>query len=277
MVVDRRSGSSRAGRADTVPPAPAGRFRRPTPPATRPPLGPPSDGAPPPPTEGTPEMAYVAASQPQRKGRVSELVVLTPEQIRDVSEAIAGAELQTSAEIRVVVSRASLVQHPFFSIMWSSLVALALPWAIAAFWPMSALSILQIQAICFLLVAGLLMLPQMTERVVPRLALKASARSGALEAFLAHGVSQTRGRTGILIFVAARERIVEVVADDGVHATLGPVAWAEICEAISRQTKKGTLSEGLVSGVQKAGELLGGPLPQRPGDVNDISDRVVII
>jgi len=219
-------------------------------------------------------MSYVATAvhAPATSGEV-----LSPEAIGEIREAIAAAELQTSAEMRVVVSRASLVQHPFFSVMWSSLISLVLPWVVLAVWPMSALSILQVQAIIFLVVAGILMLPKMTERAVPRLALKAAARSAAIEAFLAHGVSQTEGRTGLLIFVAARERLVEVVADEGVHTPVGPGAWAEICDAISRQARQGTLAEGLVAGVRKAGELLSGPLPPRPGDVNELTDRVVII
>lgn len=271
MVADRRQGPVRAGRADPAAQAQPGR-----PPRAQPPQAPAAAKEP----EATPapdrkqDMSYVGAA-----ARPPATVVfgLSPEDMREVNEAIAAAELQTSAEIRVVVSRGSLVQHPFFSVMWSSLVSLVLPWAIVVLWPMSALSILQVQAIIFLVVAGILMLPQMTERVVPRLALKAAARSAAIEAFLAHGVSQTSGRTGILIFVAARERLVEVVADDGVHTPLGPVAWAEICDSISREARKGSLVEGLVSGVRRAGELLARPMPQRPGDVNELSDRVVVI
>lgn len=219
-------------------------------------------------------MSYVAATLHEPPANAG---VLSPEAIREISEAIAAAELQTSAEMRVVVSRASLVQHPFFSVMWSSLISLVLPWGVLAVWPMSALSILQIQAIIFLVVAGILMMPKMTERAVPRLALKAAARSAAIEAFLAHGASHTEGRTGLLIFVAARERLVEVVADEGVHTPVGPVAWAEICDAVSRQARQGPLGDGLVAAVRKAGELLSGPLPPRPGDVNELSDRVIVI
>ncbi|WP_454916950.1 TPM domain-containing protein [Xanthobacter sediminis] len=219
-------------------------------------------------------MSYVATAM---QAPAASAEVLSPEAIGEISEAIAAAELQTSAEMRVVVSRASLVQHPFFSVMWSSLISLVLPWAVLAVWPMSALSILQVQAILFLVVAGVLMLPKMTERAVPRLALKAAARSAAIEAFLAHGVSQTDGRTGLLIFVAARERLVEVVADEGVQTPVGPVAWAEICDVVSRQARQGTLGDGLVASVRKAGELLSGPLPPRPGDVNELTDRVIII
>lgn len=219
-------------------------------------------------------MTYVAtATTTPSAGRVG----LPPEAVESISEAIAAAERRTSAEIRVVIARTSLVQHPFFSVMWAALAALVGPWSFALLWPMSALSVLQLQAIIFLVAAGVLMLPQMAERVVPRLAMKAAARSAAIEAFLAHGIARTSGRTGILIYVAARERLVEVVADEGVHAPLGAAAWAEICDSVARQARRGSLAEGLVAGVQMAGELLSKPLPYRPGDQNELSDRVVIM
>lgn len=271
MVVDRRQGPLRVGRADAGMPAQQSRGWRPPPVPSAPAIATADPGLPP--VDRKQDMAYVGAAAPKPSVSVSGL---SPEDLREVNEAIAGAELQTSAEIHVVVSRASLVQHPFFSVMWSSLISLALPWLIIAFWPMSALSLLQVQAIIFLVVAGILMLPQMTARAVPRLALKAAARAAATEAFLAHGVGSD-GRTGIMIFVAARERLVEVVADEGVHSPLGPVAWAEICDSIAREARKGTLVDGIVAAVRRAGELLSRPMPQRPGDVNELTDRVVVL
>ncbi|MGR7997449.1 MULTISPECIES: TPM domain-containing protein [unclassified Xanthobacter] len=219
-------------------------------------------------------MTYIAtASQEPTASNVG----LPPETIRRIADAVAAAESRTSAEIRVVVARAPLVQHPFFSVMWAALAALVLPWLAVLLWPMAALSLLQIQAIIFMVVAGLLMLPGMPERAVPRLALKAAARSAAIEAFLSHGVSQTRGRTGILIFAAAREHLIEVVADEGVHGPLGAVAWAEICDTVARTARQGHLADGLVAGVQKAGELLASELPPQPGDTDELDNRVVIV
>lgn len=204
-------------------------------------------------------------------------VGLPPEAIKRIADAVAAAESRTSAEIRVVVTRRALVQHPFFSVMWAALAALVLPWAVVLLWPMTALSLLQIQAIIFMLVAGVLMLPGMPERAVPRLAMKAAARSAAIEAFMAYGVSQTTGRTGILIFAAAREHLIEVVADESLHGPLGAVTWAEICDVVAQTARQGHLADGLVAGVQKAGELLAPQLPARPGDTDELDNRVVIL
>lgn len=194
-----------------------------------------------------------------------------------IADAIAAAEMKTSAEIRVVVARAPLIQHPFFSVLWASLAALVLPWFVALLWPMPALELLGVQAVLFVALASLLMLPGVARRVVPRLALKAAARSAAIETFLAYGIPQTTARTGVLIFAAAHERLVEVVADEGVHAPLGHAAWGDICEAVAACARDGSLADGLVCGVEKAGELLSGPLPRRPGDGNELANHVIVL
>jgi len=194
-----------------------------------------------------------------------------------ISEAVRAAEQKTSAEIRVVVTRAPLVQHPFYSVLWASLLALVVPWLAVLAWPMPALSVLSLQAALFVVVAAALMLPGVAPRAVPRLALKAAARSAAVETFLAYGIPQTAGRTGVLIFAAVHERMVEVVADEAVHTPLGHAAWAEICEAVAARARHGSLAEGLIAGVTLAGDLLAGPLPRQPGDRDDLPNQVVIL
>ena len=202
---------------------------------------------------------------------------LSPEQLKHIAEAIAAAEQKTSAEIRVIVSRAPVITHPFFPMLWAGLAALILPWGIQFFGNFSSLSILQVQAIIFMVAAGTLMLPGLSERVVPRIALRSAVRTAAIEAFLAHGLVHTAGRTGVLIFVAAHERMIEVVADEGVHSHLGASTWAEICSSISRQARSGRLGEGLVNGVVLAGEQLARVLPPDPDGLNHLDDRVIIL
>ncbi|MFG1348737.1 TPM domain-containing protein [Xanthobacter autotrophicus] len=194
-----------------------------------------------------------------------------------IADAIATAEAKTSAEIRVVVAQAPLVQHPFFSVLWASLAALVLPWLVVLVRPMPSLTTLTVQAVLFVVIAAVLMLPSVAPRVVPRLALKAAARSAAIETFLAYGIPQTAGRTGILIYAAARERLVEVVADEGVHTPLGHGAWQEICGAVASRARQGSLADGLVCGVEKAGELLSGALPRGPDDRNELSNHVIVL
>ncbi|MFG1301832.1 hypothetical protein V5F49_18755 [Xanthobacter sp. V3C-3] len=219
-------------------------------------------------------MSVAAQDMPASAGA---RIGLTDDALVRISEAVRAAEQKTSAEIRVVVTRMPLVQHPFFSVLWASLLALVVPWLVVLARPMPALSILSMQAALFVVLAAALMLPGIAPRVVPRLALKAAARSAAVETFLSYGIPQTAGRTGLLIFAAVHERMVEVVADEAAHTPLGHAAWAEICEAVAARARQGNLGDGLIAGVSLAGDLLAGPLPRQPGDRDELPNQVVIL
>lgn len=218
-------------------------------------------------------MSVAAQDMPASAARIG----LSDDALLRISEAVRAAEQKTSAEIRVVVTRAPLVQHPFYSVLWASLLALVVPWLLVLARPMPALSVLSFQAALFVVVAAALLLPGVAPRAVPRLALKAAARSAAVETFLAYGIPQTAGRTGVLIFAAVHERMVEVVADEAVHTPLGHAAWAEICDAVAARAREGSLAEGLVAGVTLAGDLLSGPLPRQPGDRDELPNQVVVL
>ncbi|MEZ0214008.1 MAG: TPM domain-containing protein [Xanthobacteraceae bacterium] len=195
-----------------------------------------------------------------------------------VAEAVAAAERLTAGEIRVVVSTAPAARHPVFALLWGALAALVLPWLPALFWPPPLPALLAVQAVLFVGVTGLLLLPPLAAAVTPAAVRDAAMRSAALDQFLAHGMHQTRARTGVLIYVAVAERRVEVIADEGIDALVAPGAWQEVCDAVLKQAAEGRLADGLAEGVARAGRLLAAHVPPRPiDDVNELPDRVVLL
>lgn len=95
-----------------------------------------------------------------------------------------------------------------------------------------------------------------------------AARRAAEKAFDELGLSKTKERTGVLIHIALAERHVEVIADDGVHATVAPETWDEAVREIVDAAKAGRLSEGVVRAVQRCGDALADVLPPT-SDVGD--------
>lgn len=203
--------------------------------------------------------------------------ILSQEEHARIAEAVARAEEKTSAEIRVAVSTTPLVGHTHHVALWAALVAQVLPWLVILLVPMPTLRLLAVQAVAFILLCGILAIPSVARGLVPRREKRMAAQVLARQVFLAHGLHQTQARTGILILVAPEERLVEVVADTGVHEALGAVAWQRICDAVSAKAADGALGEGIVQGVTLAGELLAAPMPARPGDRNEVPDRVVML
>lgn len=194
-----------------------------------------------------------------------------------LAEAIHRAEAETSGEIRVVVSTRPLVPHFAYALIWAAIVALALPWPVAFFMPISVRDVLALQAGSFVLLGALLAFTPLGARSVPRAIVHAAARGAALDHFLGFGIHQTRGRTGVLIFVALPEHRVEVVADEAIHASVGHEAWTDICTRVLAGTREGHLVDGLEAGIAEAGRLLARHAPRADGDIDELPNHIVLL
>lgn len=194
-----------------------------------------------------------------------------------IADAVAQAERLTAAEIRIAVTSTPLVGHTHHVALWAALFALILPWLVLLLMPMPSLRLLAVQACGFILACAFLSIPSLARSLVPKREKRIAAQVLARRLFLAHGVHQTKERTGLLILVAPGERLVEVVADAGIHETLGADAWQRICDSISSEAGAGRLAEGIIAGVQQAGGMLAGQFPARPGEHNEVPDRVVLL
>ena len=99
--------------------------------------------------------------------------------------------------------------------------------------------------------------------------------AAAREAFLRLGMQRTRHRNAVLLFVAPRSRTFAVIGDEGVHAKCGDEFWRELAAAMTGHFKRSAFTDGLVHGVERAGELLAAHFPREPGDRNELPDGVV--
>lgn len=88
------------------------------------------------------------------------------------------------------------------------------------------------------------------------------------------GMTKTRHRNGVLIFVAPRARKFAVIGDEGVHKRCGDEFWQAMAAEMTGYFKKTEFTQGILHGVRKAGELLAEHFPHRPGDRNELPDSV---
>ncbi len=82
------------------------------------------------------------------------------------------------------------------------------------------------------------------------------AEQRAEEAFLSEEVFNTRGRTGILLFVSVFEHRVLVVGDSGINAKVKKADWDGVVHAVTQGIKSGRKVEGMIEGLTMCGELL---------------------
>ena len=88
------------------------------------------------------------------------------------------------------------------------------------------------------------------------------------------GMTRTRDRNGVLIFVAPRTQKFAVIGDEGVHAKCGEPFWQRLIEAMQAHFKAENFTDAVVHAIQQTGELLAQHFPCRPNDRNELPNAV---
>ena len=70
------------------------------------------------------------------------------------------------------------------------------------------------------------------------------AHAAAMRQFLAQGLQKTERRTGVLIFAAAAERYVEIIADGGINAKVTQEVWDKAVASLISAIKDGAPATG---------------------------------
>lgn len=193
-----------------------------------------------------------------------------------LARAVARAEAGTSGEIVVMVS-AQAGAYRSTMLLATLVAALILPWPLLAWTAWSATAILLAQAG---LVAALLLASQQARlrtALVPRGLRRARAREAARRAFWSRGLSLTRSRTGVLLYLSLAERHAEIVTDLGVLGRIPPEAWDEILADLVRSLGRGAIEAGLTAAVERVGARLAEHLPAGADDPDELPNRVIVV
>jgi putative membrane protein len=203
--------------------------------------------------------------------------VLSDEDLRAIHLALAAAERRTIGEILPVVLERS-DRHP--SACWLAALTAALigsaclvPWLP---WDRPALLLLAQLALGGLGYGSARLLPDLKRFFVSEARAREMAEEQAFQEFHRYELHLTAARTGVLLFVSLLERRAVVLADAGIDARVGPESWTRTNEILLEGIRRGSLREGLVAGIQSAGELLAEHFPVETGDRNEVPDRVIV-
>ena len=88
------------------------------------------------------------------------------------------------------------------------------------------------------------------------------------------GMTATRHRNGVLLFLAPLSHTFAIIGDTGVHEKCGDTFWRELATAMGEHFKRGAFTDGLVHGIERAGTLLAEHFPRQPGDHNELPNRL---
>ena len=88
------------------------------------------------------------------------------------------------------------------------------------------------------------------------------------------GMTRTRLRNGVLIYLSLKDRQFAVLGDRGIHEKVGPGFWDEAAILMAQSFSRGEFTAGLLNGIHRVGDKLQTFFPHKPGDVNELPDKV---
>jgi len=201
--------------------------------------------------------------------------ILTEAERARIAATIGRAEAGTAGEIVVLVAaRAGLYRSPALALALA--VALAPPWPLILLTHFSAAEIALAQAGGVLAALAATLNERVRIALTPRPWRHERARTAARHEFVAHGMTATRGRTGVLIYVALAERYAEIVADSAVRARIPDSEWRVVLADLLAAAGRDALGPGLVAAVERVGGVLGAALPE-DGTGDELPNRVIVL
>lgn len=195
---------------------------------------------------------------------------------QQISQAISDVEHLTDAEVVCVLAPRS-DDYYYIPALWAALIALVSPLllVLTPWWGQSnAVSLLQL--LVFITFWLAFRWQPLFQRIIPKPVRYFRAANMARRQFLEHGLHHTREGTGMLIFVSAQERYVEIIADRGIAQKIADEQWQDIVASFVQQVKHKQIAEGFIQCIQSCGHLLAAHYPSTH-DKNELPNKLVVL
>jgi putative membrane protein len=202
-------------------------------------------------------------------------MISSDEQAR-LASAIRGAEDETSGEIVLVIAEQA-GHYRAVPLLWALLAALITPWPLIWLTDISTSRIFLIQLAVALVLSLVLSWPKLRFALVPRSIKHTQAHEAASREFLRRGMTRTREKTGVLIYLALAEHHAEILADTGIADRVDPEVWVGIVASLTAAIKDDRMIEGLEEAIRRTGAILSEHAPPRLNDVDELPNKVILL
>jgi uncharacterized membrane protein len=96
----------------------------------------------------------------------------------------------------------------------------------------------------------------------------------ALDLFQRLGLTKTKDRNAVLVYVATRDRKFSILGDHGIHEEVGSAFWADAVQRMKVAFARGAFGEGIAGAVQSVGQRMAKKFPRKTDDVNEIDNEI---
>lgn len=98
----------------------------------------------------------------------------------------------------------------------------------------------------------------------------------AKEVFEKLGMTKTKFRNGVLIYLAVLERKFAIIGDEGIDRVVPENFWDDTKEQMQALFRDGKFVDGVCLGIESVGEHLEKYFPYQDGDINELKDDISI-
>jgi uncharacterized membrane protein len=88
------------------------------------------------------------------------------------------------------------------------------------------------------------------------------------------GMTRTKARNGVLIYLATEDRKFAILGDEGIHRVVPENYWEDVKEEMQKKFREGEICEGVCLGVREIGEKLKAYFPVEKDDRNELPDTI---
>lgn len=206
-----------------------------------------------------------------------------------IAQAVSKAEKNTSGEIAVVVAKQSS-DYAVYELTFAVIVGLIFMilslifyskldnFIMNKFWSESDLITTSIIGLgTFVIIAifyFLANIPFVDRLIIPKSVKNDKAKEKAQLSFLEYGVSKTRDRTGVLIFISNLEKKVFILADTGIAKVYPNTSWQKQVDTIINGIRSNNFGAELVKVILEIGNVLTNNFPIKDDDTNELANHV---
>jgi uncharacterized membrane protein len=103
------------------------------------------------------------------------------------------------------------------------------------------------------------------------------ARERAIDIFSHLRIWDTEHNNGVLIYLLPADRVVEIIADRGIDAKVGPEGWTRICRDMEADFADGRFEAGAIKGIEAVSRELEKYFPPAGPHPNELPDSPLVM
>jgi putative membrane protein len=218
---------------------------------------------------------------------VGDMAFLNESEKAALTARINHAESRTRAEIVTVIAQQS-DGYRYIPILWAALAALIVPglyygwlaistggWLTHVEALDSASWLYPSQILVFLGLGMLFQIPQLRLFVIPKSVKHQRAARHAREQFFLQNLHQTRGHTGVLVFVSVAEHYVEIIVDSAIAEVVDNTLWEQTVQEFVSYVRKGDIAAGFDSTIEHCRQVLWEHFPAPDGRPDELPNHLI--